>query len=194
MSAFVASRTPEGMPGDCPACGEAVCLEPSWPSGDAPCPRCGNLVWFENRVEAIEFPDALRPNSTTSRPLDRAWGLAHAEYIECLEELRRCTVLLDSRVRQRLEHADELRRTERPKNSAGIDPVNRCAMHWKGIRRTERPKRLHRRQRLLQGVWSRRVSETFSRVNSWVHSALVRVDAWAGSPAYGAVWDPWLDS
>jgi uncharacterized Zn finger protein (UPF0148 family) len=156
MSAFIASRTPEGMSGHCPACGEAVCLEPSWPSGDAPCPRCGNLVWFENRVEAIEVPDALRPNSTTNRLLDRAWGVAHPEQVE----------------------------------------------HWEEMRRTERAKRLRRRRRLRQGVWPGRVTETFSRLNSWVRlalvwwvrSALVRLDFWAGSPAYGAVWDPWLDS
>jgi hypothetical protein len=172
MSAFVASRTPEGRPGHCPACGEAVCLEPSWPSGDAPCPRCGNLVWFENRVEAIEFPDAfLMPNSRTSRLPDDEWRLAHPGLVELWEEIRR---------------------TERAKNSAPIDPVNRCAVHWEEMRRTERAKRL-RRRRLLQGIWPGRVSETFSRVNSWVRSALVRVD-WAGSPAYGAVWDPWLDS
>jgi hypothetical protein len=41
-----ATRTPEGEPGKCPLCGHTVCLEPSRPPGDAPCPHCGNLIWF----------------------------------------------------------------------------------------------------------------------------------------------------
>jgi len=40
------TRTPEGEPNKCPVCGEKVRLEPSRPPGDAPCPRCGTLLWF----------------------------------------------------------------------------------------------------------------------------------------------------
>ena len=47
MSAVISSRTPEGILGDCPNCGAAICVEPSWPAGDAPCPDCGSLVWFD---------------------------------------------------------------------------------------------------------------------------------------------------
>ena len=42
----ISSRTPEGVPNRCPVCGAVVCVEPSRPSGDAPCPRCGHLLWF----------------------------------------------------------------------------------------------------------------------------------------------------
>jgi acyl carrier protein len=42
----VSSRTPEGVPNRCPLCGARVCIEPSQPPGDAPCPRCGHLLWF----------------------------------------------------------------------------------------------------------------------------------------------------
>ena len=42
----ISSRTPEGVPNHCPICGADVCVEPSQPSGDAPCPRCGHLLWF----------------------------------------------------------------------------------------------------------------------------------------------------
>ena len=46
MSAAISSRTPEGVPNRCPVCGAEICLEPSQPSGDAPCPNCGTLLWF----------------------------------------------------------------------------------------------------------------------------------------------------
>jgi hypothetical protein len=40
------SRTPEGEPSFCPVCGKDVCIEPTRPPGDAPCPHCGTLLWF----------------------------------------------------------------------------------------------------------------------------------------------------
>ncbi len=43
---MISSRTPEGSPNQCPVCGQQVCLEPTLPSGDAPCPNCGHLLWF----------------------------------------------------------------------------------------------------------------------------------------------------
>lgn len=42
----ISSRTPEGLPNDCPICGNSFRLEPSLPSGDAPCPNCGHLLWW----------------------------------------------------------------------------------------------------------------------------------------------------
>lgn len=49
----VSSRTPDGLPNRCPVCESPFRLEPSIPPGDAPCPRCGSLVWFpaSNRSE-----------------------------------------------------------------------------------------------------------------------------------------------
>jgi anti-anti-sigma factor len=41
-----ASRTPEGWPNHCPVCGADLIIEPSQPTADAPCPRCGHLLWF----------------------------------------------------------------------------------------------------------------------------------------------------
>ena len=41
----VSSRTPEGMPSDCPLCGAKTNIEFSDPAGDAPCPNCGHLLW-----------------------------------------------------------------------------------------------------------------------------------------------------
>ena len=42
----ISSRTPEGQPNRCPLCGNEVCIEPSLPFGDAPCPNCGRLLMF----------------------------------------------------------------------------------------------------------------------------------------------------
>ena len=42
----ISSRTPEGEANSCPVCGSDVKVEPSDPAGDAPCPRCGHLLWF----------------------------------------------------------------------------------------------------------------------------------------------------
>jgi hypothetical protein len=40
------SRTPEGIPRRCDLCGHEIKIEPSGGTGDAPCPRCGYLLWF----------------------------------------------------------------------------------------------------------------------------------------------------
>lgn len=49
-----ASRTPEGEQNVCPVCGHDVCLEPSRPTGDATCPHCGQLLWFDDRRRQID--------------------------------------------------------------------------------------------------------------------------------------------
>jgi acyl carrier protein len=46
MTHIVSSRTPEGEPNRCFLCGSVISIEPSVPPGDAPCPNCGQLVWF----------------------------------------------------------------------------------------------------------------------------------------------------
>ena len=43
------SRTPEGQPNRCHVCGHEVRIEPSTPPGDATCPSCGSLLWFNER-------------------------------------------------------------------------------------------------------------------------------------------------
>jgi anti-anti-sigma factor len=42
----ITSQTPEGQPNRCQVCGSEVKIEPSVPVGDAPCLRCGHLLWF----------------------------------------------------------------------------------------------------------------------------------------------------
>jgi acyl carrier protein len=59
----ISSRTPEGRPNHCPICDTFINLEPSEPSGDAPCPNCGCLLWFHKASSDIRYYDreAIRP-------------------------------------------------------------------------------------------------------------------------------------
>lgn len=57
MGGVISSRTPEGSPNRCPVCGAEVRIEPSRPSGDAPCPSCGHLLWFISRKGSTRFWD-----------------------------------------------------------------------------------------------------------------------------------------
>jgi acyl carrier protein len=41
----ISSRTPEGLPHQCPICGKIAALEPCYPGGDSVCPSCGHLLW-----------------------------------------------------------------------------------------------------------------------------------------------------
>jgi hypothetical protein len=46
----ISSRTPEGDPNRCDVCGNDLRIEPSTvPTRDAPCPHCGQFLWFEVR-------------------------------------------------------------------------------------------------------------------------------------------------
>ena len=56
----VSSLTPEGEPNHCPVCGSDVCVEPSRPPGDAPCPRCGTLLWFNRTANETWFYEAAK--------------------------------------------------------------------------------------------------------------------------------------
>ena len=55
----ISSRTPEGQANHCTVCGSHMKIEPSDPAGDAPCPRCGHLVWFT--WEDLGDVDVIRP-------------------------------------------------------------------------------------------------------------------------------------
>ena len=61
----ISSRTPEGWPNHCPVCGSDLKIEPSDPARDAPCPRCGHLLWF-----AWEDLGDVQVITPTGSPLD----------------------------------------------------------------------------------------------------------------------------
>lgn len=56
----ISSRTPEGLPFRCPVCGKESSIEPSSATGDAPCPRCGHLLWWiQQRVGNFDLETSL---------------------------------------------------------------------------------------------------------------------------------------
>ena len=55
MAISISSRTPEGVPNHCPVCDALICVEPSQPPGDAPCPNCGVLLWFIRTSSGVRF-------------------------------------------------------------------------------------------------------------------------------------------
>jgi anti-anti-sigma factor len=67
----ISSRTPEGQSNHCPVCGSHIKIEPSDPPGDAPCPRCGHLLWFA--WEDFGDVEVIRPTGSRleSESLDR---------------------------------------------------------------------------------------------------------------------------
>jgi acyl carrier protein len=58
MAGIISSRTPEGVPNNCPVCDGLICIEPSQPLGDAPCPNCGTLLWFFDTSAGMRFHDS----------------------------------------------------------------------------------------------------------------------------------------
>ena len=55
MTSIISSRTPEGLPKHCPICDTSIRIEPSQPPGDAPCPKCGTLLWFFDTSAGMRF-------------------------------------------------------------------------------------------------------------------------------------------
>jgi hypothetical protein len=61
------SRTPEGQPNRCPFCNKELRIEPSQPLGDAPCPCCGCLIWFDPATASDADRDAIEKGKRTIR-------------------------------------------------------------------------------------------------------------------------------
>lgn len=54
------SRTPDGKDGFCKICGQRVRISPSLSAGDATCPSCGTLLWFDMAVSSSSVPNLLK--------------------------------------------------------------------------------------------------------------------------------------
>jgi eukaryotic-like serine/threonine-protein kinase len=72
------TRTPEGEPNCCPVCGKSLCIEPSRPPGDAPCPHCGHLLWFE--------PSIVRESTAPERLHDVATDVSVKSFWDLLRQ------------------------------------------------------------------------------------------------------------
>ena len=68
---IISSRTPEGDANQCPICGHHIRLEPSMDTRDAPCPRCGHLLWFEE-PRLKDYSSARSNIDEAERDLERA--------------------------------------------------------------------------------------------------------------------------
>lgn len=55
----ISSRTPEGDSNRCLICQQRLRIDPTRPPGDAPCPHCGALVWFDEvKKVTLDKPSA----------------------------------------------------------------------------------------------------------------------------------------
>ena len=70
MNDIISSRTPEGFPNSCPVCRSEIQIEPSGTSGDAPCPKCGTLLWFIETGEGMRYHDAEEVASIREKVLE----------------------------------------------------------------------------------------------------------------------------
>ena len=85
------SRTPEGWANRCPVCGKDVCIEPSTPPGDAPCPHCGHLLWFETDEQERDSPSepGQGPENADERKAVAQFKIVEVEvFKEALKTLR----------------------------------------------------------------------------------------------------------
>ncbi len=73
---IISSRTPEGRPKRCPVCGSEVVIEPSDPPGDAACPTCGHLIWFDQGERRDEQVIHLTERRIQPESLDAAFEAA----------------------------------------------------------------------------------------------------------------------
>ena len=97
----IASRTPEGLPSHCPLCGANTNLDFAEPTGDAPCPSCGHLLWrsaqllthFQNSIAAtLSVPDFEITPSTSFVDDLRADSLDVVEFMMDFEDSAGVTI------------------------------------------------------------------------------------------------------
>ena len=67
----ISSRTPEGLPNQCPVCHNQVRLEPSVWFGDAPCPHCGTLLWFGRLSHETRYYESSRAEPYQEQVIQR---------------------------------------------------------------------------------------------------------------------------
>jgi acyl carrier protein len=95
------SRPPEGVPGNCPVCGAVICLEPSGPVGDVPCPYCGQLLWFVQLWRHVKYFRAEDVAPTVRRKIHdviAAWARKNGRdlwYFHDLDSLDMVELILD---------------------------------------------------------------------------------------------------
>lgn len=75
----ISSKTPEGSPNQCPICNQKIVIEvSSFPTHDAPCPKCGHLLSFtgesKNQITILPY-NPLKKREKNAKPLSQLiWG------------------------------------------------------------------------------------------------------------------------
>lgn len=59
----ISSRTPDGWSNRCHFCGNAILIEPSAETLDAPCSHCGCLLWFMESQTSMSAKQPRKPRS-----------------------------------------------------------------------------------------------------------------------------------
>ena len=119
----ISSRTPEGEPNRCPLCGADFDLEPSQPSGDAPCPGCGQLLWwFQRRLDLDVLTPELLHDLIGKDSLDMVELVMELEEEFDLEisdedaaKIKTVAQAIEYIQRKRREREEPLRDEERPR-------------------------------------------------------------------------------
>ena len=83
ISSPISSRTPEGEPNCCSVCGSQIIVEPSLGTRDAPCPRCGHLLWWLKK----KYPEASSIEFVWDSPLADIFEEDSLETVEFIMEL-----------------------------------------------------------------------------------------------------------
>jgi acyl carrier protein len=98
---MISSRTPQGSSNHCAVCGHHVVIEPTLFTGDAPCPHCGHLLWFEH----VELPSQEEKRKQAARftRRDSLLQILAEQLNVSVDELKKDPSLLE-----RLEGADSL--------------------------------------------------------------------------------------
>jgi anti-sigma B factor antagonist len=91
----ISSRTPDGETNRCPICGNAVRIEPSEDTRDAPCPHCGHLLWFDQPFMQITINPA--DGSTVVRFVHKEliYDTIDTDLFRLVDEFGRHTLRLD---------------------------------------------------------------------------------------------------
>ena len=105
----VSSRTPEGMPSECPLCGAKANIEFSDPAQDAPCPNCGHLLWASAQlVQSVtqRYADLLgtAPGAINAETRFSDLGADSLDTVEIIMELEEeFDVLIPDDVAERIQ-------------------------------------------------------------------------------------------
>jgi acyl carrier protein len=106
------SRSLEGVPGNCPACGAVICQEPAGPVGEAPCPYCGKVLWFVHFAGQMLFypqEEVAAPRRQKMGDVLVQWSRKHGADLRLADELDSLDII---DVFHQLEHAMGVRISE----------------------------------------------------------------------------------